>query len=437
MRVLILAHDFPPLNSIGGRRPYSWYKHFPQWGIYPVVITKSWEETSGSTQEIAAQRGAGKIISEESPDRTLIRVPLRKTISEKLLARYGDSRFRLLRRMLTFLYQVLSQVSPLFDKNEILYTAAKKYLKTHRVDFIIATGEPFILFKHAHMLSRKFKIPWAADFRDGWYLNHITAQRTGLARTFIWQWEYYFEKKYISTCEFMISVDPILSAKLEALHYKKAYIIYNGFEELLPPDVPRNSSGPLVLCHGGTLYPGHQTEALLQAVAELDEARLIKPGDLRLLFLGVEFYPEQFDRLISYAASARKYLETSKRLPREQALQIIQSSDFLIVFTDRSTPVLPSKVYEYLASRRPAMVILNDHSMLSELVTRLRAGIVVESVEHLKHVLLEKIEAKKNNLLLFTGELNEEEALFYSRENQAHLLATILKKEFARWKQHH
>ena len=40
-KVLILCNDFPPVNSIGAERPYSWYKYFHNSGYYPIIITKN------------------------------------------------------------------------------------------------------------------------------------------------------------------------------------------------------------------------------------------------------------------------------------------------------------------------------------------------------------------------------------------------------------
>ncbi len=40
-KVLIIAYDFPPLNSVGAKRPYSWYKYFKKYNVYPIVITRT------------------------------------------------------------------------------------------------------------------------------------------------------------------------------------------------------------------------------------------------------------------------------------------------------------------------------------------------------------------------------------------------------------
>ena len=34
-KVLIFAYDFPPYVSVGGLRPYSWYKYLKEYGIEP------------------------------------------------------------------------------------------------------------------------------------------------------------------------------------------------------------------------------------------------------------------------------------------------------------------------------------------------------------------------------------------------------------------
>jgi len=428
MNILILAHDFPPLNTIGARRPFSWYNYFPGHGIRPVVITKSWEDASATIDEIARQKGLTETIIEEYEDRTLIKVPINRSLSEKLLNRYRHSRFSLLRKMFTFLNLFFSYPFSFFDRNVSMYYAAKHYLQHHRVDFIIATGEPFILFKHAHLLSKKFSVPWIADFRDGWIVNHVTAQRKGIAIRLLRSWEFIFEKTYIASCKFMVTVDPLLAEKLSALHHKTCHMIYNGMDEPLPDVRSQPVNGlPLILCHTGTMYPGHQTEVLLQAIHDLDVSGKISPAVLKVQFLGVEFYPQQTQRIMRYSPNAARYLQTTKRLPREEARRMNTEADFLIVFNDLLQPVIPAKTYEYLSSRRPILLILNDHSILGNLITELNAGLLLNSLHELEQFLLEKIEAKKSHKPVFKLQLNEEKALFYLRETQAARLVALLK----------
>ena len=57
------------------------------------------------------------------------------------------------------------------DTSKTIYYAADQFLKNNECSMIIATGEPFILFKYASSLSKKHRIPWIADYRDGWTTN--------------------------------------------------------------------------------------------------------------------------------------------------------------------------------------------------------------------------------------------------------------------------
>ena len=53
-RVLILAYDFPPYVSVGGLRPYAWYKYLRECGVYPVVITRQWANRYGNALDYIA-----------------------------------------------------------------------------------------------------------------------------------------------------------------------------------------------------------------------------------------------------------------------------------------------------------------------------------------------------------------------------------------------
>jgi glycosyltransferase involved in cell wall biosynthesis len=55
-KVLILAYDFPPYVSVGGLRPYSWYKYFHEFGLYPIVVTRQWGNKYGNHLDYIAPK---------------------------------------------------------------------------------------------------------------------------------------------------------------------------------------------------------------------------------------------------------------------------------------------------------------------------------------------------------------------------------------------
>ncbi len=165
--LLILAYDFPPYVSVGGLRPYSWYEYLHEFDIYPVVVTRQWGNKHGNHLDYVEKSDLPYTITETSETGTIIRTPYSPNMANKLLLRYGDNRFKLLRKMITGWFEMAQWFFNVGPKAG-LYHGAKRYLKRNKVDAIIATGDPFVLFRYASKLSKEFHIPWIADYRDPW-----------------------------------------------------------------------------------------------------------------------------------------------------------------------------------------------------------------------------------------------------------------------------
>ena len=57
-KIVIICYDFPPLNSIGAQRPYSWFQNFKSFGLYPITITNNWtNETKVKNQILKEEEG--------------------------------------------------------------------------------------------------------------------------------------------------------------------------------------------------------------------------------------------------------------------------------------------------------------------------------------------------------------------------------------------
>ena len=103
-KILILCNDFPPINSIGSDRPYSWFKYFKNYDLYPIVITKNWSESGNSRfKSILPERK-----EEITTHGTIIRAKRIMTPSLWITSVFG-SRFSLIRRSFTLIEKTLFQ----------------------------------------------------------------------------------------------------------------------------------------------------------------------------------------------------------------------------------------------------------------------------------------------------------------------------------------
>ena len=329
--------------------------------------------------------------------------------------------------MLSLIYKLFSFVSFSFDKHKRLYFEARKYLQHEKPDFILITGEPFILFKYGYLLHKEFKIPWVADFRDGWKLNHVTRYNRDIFNRFLQWWEYQFEKKYLSHCNFITAPDPYLGTALCELHKKNFKVIYNGFDGFLNKELV-DQTAALILTHTGTLTAGQEVEFLLQAMLELHNEKKITPSEIQIKFIGLEYYPAQNSRVKNFDSSLEPYLKSTPRIAREQALKNNSTSDFLIAFTEKNYQAIYAKVYDYIAARKPILVLPDDNGLLGRLINETRSGIAFQNMEALKKFLLEQIQEKKTGKNRFEISPDNEIVLFYTRKNQAEQFVQTLKE---------
>jgi hypothetical protein len=398
-KILILCNDFPPINSIGAERPYSWYKYFKEFGFEPIVITKNWI-TDGSTpfNDVSYHR-----LEEITELGTIIRSAKKNTLSIRFRSIFGQ-RFHYLRKALTLLEKLLSFSNSSFDQHRAIYFEAKAYLKKHEVHTIITTGEPFLLFKYGYLLKKKFKVHWIADYRDGWYLNHVRSIQTDFFNKIIRSWELKFELKYTSNADLLTTVDPELAQRIEKLTKKKTQVIYNGFWDYYDSVQIMDSKPNIVINHTGTLTYGQQIEFLLDALVELKLEKKIDENYLQLNLIGLEYFQEQMNRILPYQKILGKMLNTTPRLLKSEATKLNLTADYLVNFTDHNVTGIYAKTFEYIACRKTILVIPSDRKLLEDLIVKNNLGYSFDSKEDLKQFLLnpKKNKFEPRNLEFFT-----------------------------------
>jgi glycosyltransferase involved in cell wall biosynthesis len=377
-KILILCNDFPPINSIGAERPYSWYLYFREFGLDPVVITKNWT-TNGNNP--FNQVGKNRLV-EKTNEGVIIRAKSHLTPSHYFFRLFGK-RLSFFRKGLTFIEKILAFQFSFLDQHISIYNEARRYIKANKIDLIITTGEPFLLFKYGYLLKKEFNIKWIADYRDGWSLNHVRSVKKDILNSFIWRNELKFEKKYTKTADLITTVDPDLARKIGHLTNKKVEVVYNGFWEYYDNKIDSVNKAKLVFNHTGTLTIGQRLEFLLDAIIELKNEKQITEKDFRLNLIGLEYFPDQMLRLQPYMKSIGEFIHTTPRLPKNEAVAMNLEADYLVNFTDENYSAIYAKTYDYIACQKPILVIPGDGNLLDEMITTKKLGYILNSKEEL------------------------------------------------------
>jgi glycosyltransferase involved in cell wall biosynthesis len=365
-KVLILAYDFAPYNSIGAQRPLSWFKYFHEHEIVPIVVTREWTENIYSYTDSIKPLGGKRIEIETSDRGTIIRVPFIPSLRDKLLIKQG-ARFVIVRRILSLFYLLAEFIYPRIGSKAGIYSAAKKYLAENTVDLIIATAEPYVLFKYASLLSKKYKIPWIADYRDCWSNNPNISKPERI-------WYSLIEPRVVKTAHLLVTVSKQYIPKIaEASHRQRIdiKIIYNGYWSKLFNTINKKKSdcAAFRIVYSGTVYPYQKLEMFIEGFKQFINKTQAK--DCEVIFLGLEFFPNQVQRLGSLISGYERYFKTTPRLPLEKAAQQISNASILLLLASATQFQLYAKLFDYIASQKPVLMVENDKSEIAEILMSL------------------------------------------------------------------
>ena len=436
-RVLILAYDFPPYVSVGGLRPFNWYKYLNEFGVYPFVVTRQWENNHGNFLDYISESKSSFSTIENDEKGTLIRAPYKPNISNRLLIKYGENRYKIIRKSITGYFefgQFISKSGPKVG----LYHAAKQFLKENKVDAIIATGDPFVLFSYASSLSKEFGIPWIADYRDPWSQNKSHSKNV-IFRT----WHKFFENKIVSNASQIITVSDFLKVTIGSLIEKvPIHILPNGYDPEIIDEISKINQGCefLQIAFVGTIYEWHPINSFLKILNQF----VIKNPNFRIRFnlYGINIAPQIEQLIENDFPGLKKYVFITPKIPNDVLLRELAQNNVMLLFNYYS--FMGTKIFDYVGIKRKILMCYSNdrealklkkkyytmeeidgvsHHLQVDLIEETKSGIIVENEESLMTAIEELYHEFQINGKIECNSVNVEN---YSRKIQVKKLAEII-----------
>ncbi len=420
---LILSFDFPPKNSIGAQRPYSWLKYFKKFGVNPIVITNNWANENADKPEVSSDENG-----------TVIRVPFLPNLRDKLIdSSSGLAIF--VRKILTVFIQFSQYFSFIGDNKRAIYYEAQLYLKKNKVDFIVATGEPYILYKYAYLLATEFNIPWVADYRDDWIGNYMRVEKAGIIDKVLIKFETLHEKHFLSNAIGFTGVsDFLVNTIQERTGIKTNKAIENGVElSLFSPQQEKKDVFSIV--YTGIMYDMTYMQTFRdgfeQFIAEVENTK-----NIEVKFVGIKDYPNQATLVTEYLAN--KYPDLvfiEDKVPQQVAANYQQKASILLnlIAGDPSMGIIGAKCYNYAATRNPILSIPTIPNPNTLFFPNRNIQFIALSVDDVYTFI------KQQYLLFCAGEstqtdITDEEIFMISREYKAKQLAEFILTEISKRK---
>ena len=378
-RVLVIAYYWPPSGGSGVQRWVKFCKYLPQEGWQPVVFAPENADYPSLDPSLEADLPKdlevlrGRIWEPYAAYRKLLGGKNASTQVTEISS--GKKTWK--QRLSLWIRANLFVPDPRVGWVKPSVKTLKAYLTEHPVDVMVTTGPPHSVHLIGLQLHKALGTPWIPDFRDPWSRMYYLKYLPMTEKT--WNKLRRQEQTVLDSCSTVLACTPLVQEEFQAQTHTPVACITNGFDEadfaerLLP-----RWDGHFNITHTGLFAADGNPLALWKVLGILAAS---EPGfreDLRIRLVG------KVDKEILESIKAAGLSANVVALgPQNHATAILeQRAATILILPMRNDaqyrPILPGKLFEYLAARRPILGIGQEDGAMARVLFSAKAGITAD-----------------------------------------------------------
>lgn len=388
-RVLIIAHAFPPFQSVGHSiRAIKFIKYLPTLGWIPSVLTID------DRKEYEADRklGSETLLMEISKGVLIYRANAGEPSLEFLERekRFGQRNWftavivKLVGGTRRWMIRNLALPDPRITWLPFAVNLGRQVVNREKIDVIFTTCPPHSATLIGVFLKLLTRRPLILDFRDDWIDTPVYYSRSSIRRLIerkMEQWAVQIADKVILVTEW--SKRAFLNRYPSQPRDKFVYIP-NGCDleefKISTPKRPKPRNPKLTIVHAGSLndskYWARSPGPFFQAIHQIFENQPDMKEKIVLNFTG--FLPERQKMLVEELGISSVVQELGF-LPRDQWISNLKEADLLLVINyEGFSTLIPGKIYEYWAIGGPPILLLSCLGAAADLVKYHNLGFTVD-----------------------------------------------------------
>jgi|SRR5690554_23391 len=420
-KVLIISYFYPPANFVGAQRTSAWAKYLHEYGYYPIIITRQWNEGQA---DLIDKQDNNQLEVEYNKTHEVHRLPYKRNLRDRL-SNYPFLKF--LQKTLTFKELILSnwRIKSLPYSNFYAYSKSLIY-NNPDIKIMIASGRPFQSFSIGHQLKKEFpKLHWIPDYRDEW-----STRKSNIINSTLERWlkllEERSELKWTSDSTCFLTVSEVCSNNISKFINKQGISISNGFDgDITTQNSHKNNfNGDLKLLYLGSLYSYQDFTFLFESIQNINT----HPTNSKILltFLGSFSNEKEYTSLKNKTKKLDPRVRLVNKVPHEEVKDYIQQADILFLTEYINLEgCLPVKIFDYYNSSKPILLCPSDNGLMESFIKETESGYIVNTKEECKIILKNLLYKKKLGEALI-GPRNTKNAYFYTRKHQTKRLASAL-----------
>jgi hypothetical protein len=418
-RALLVCYQFPPVASVGSVRVGALAKHLPRHGWDVTVVTSAHPERSLVGADVVETADSDRA-------RELKRVlglrgdlALKDQVGAEAGAKGLSSRARAL------VIEVAKAIVLFPDAYRgwaaLAVDAAAKSAANRSFDAILTSSPPVSAHLAGAELSRRLALPWVADLRDLWTDDH-NSRSPGWRRRL----ERRLERRTLGRAAALVTVSTPLVETLSPWYPKSpVHAILNGYDPTQVGPAPRLDER-FTICHTGTFYQGRRDPApLFDALRSLLESKRIDRGRIRVRLLSRD---EPWLRREIETRALADVVQVEPWVAWPEALRAQREAQILLLLHwggAEERGVYTGKIFEYLAARRPVLMVGGGDGVLADLLAETRAGVHVRDRAALEAEILRSWEEfRATGRVAYHGDTTRIER--YSHDRMAREFAQVL-----------
>ena len=373
-RLLIITYYWPPTGGSGVQRWVKFSKYLPQFGWQPVNYTPENPEQLARDESLLADIPAcAEVIKTHITEPYAVYRRLTGGKPGEEVNPVNAQKKSWKKRLSLWIRGNCFIPDPRIGWVRPSVRYLKEYLREHPVDAVVTTGPPQSMHLIGRGLKRALGVRWIADFRDPWtemfYYKHLGLTAASDRR------QHRLEQSVLDEADAVISVTPLVQKDFQAKTRTPVVLITNGFDE---EDFPELSAPDreikFRLVHTGLFAADGNPLNLWDALARRCAADPAFRARLEIRLAG------KVDAAVTDAIRARGLgdnLVELGYLPHDETVREQRAADILLLPL-RQEPeyakVLPGKIFEYLAARRPVLGIGQEDGAAATVLRDAGAG---------------------------------------------------------------
>ena len=374
-RVLIVTYYWPPCGGVGVHRCLKFAKYLRTFGWEPIICTAENPEypvlDEGNAKHIA--EGIEVLKTRIWEPYTIYKWMMGKKREERITDVFVEEQRAGFRANLGIWIRgncFIPDARRFWIGSTVKFLT--RYLKDHPVDALMTNGPPHSAHMIGYKLKRKFNIPWLADFQDPW--TESDSYRRLMLNPISRKIHEAMQQRVFHSADKVTICSESWKRDLESLGAHDVGVIFWGYDE----DDIQEMTGPLsakfTISHFGRLGPDRNVSVFWKVVSDLVKNHPNFGKDLEIRLAG--FIGEALRDEIA-AFGLLNNVKILAHISRKEALAgMRQAQVLLLIINDEPNAQgrLPGKFFEYLASRRPILVLGPEGSDAASILHELHAG---------------------------------------------------------------